>query len=111
TALQQFRWPGNIRQLENVLQQAVLLSRGTELRLEDLPPAVRQKEAERPAPVPLADGLTLSRELHERTTIQRALQECGNRRGEAAKILGISRVALWKKMKKHGIDALQLCPN
>ena len=60
---------------------------------------------------PASTTLQTTRESHERSIIQKALRECGYRRGEAARILGISRVALWKKMKRLGIDAVHYSPN
>ncbi len=110
-ALESFDWPGNIRQVENVVQQAVLVSKGTELRLEDLPPLVRQL---RPAVTPVNgsnghapadESLLSSRENMERAVIQRALQANGFSRTRAARALGISRVTLYKKMKKYGLTA------
>src|SRR5438132_655715 len=50
-ALESFPWPGNIRQLENVVQQAVLVSSGPELLPEHLPPAVQECAASRPVAV------------------------------------------------------------
>jgi DNA-binding NtrC family response regulator len=111
-ALAKFPWPGNVRQLENVLQQAVLLSRGPELLVNDLPEAVRHgfNEASPPSP-PEGRTLTHSRDSLERKLIQKTLKECGYRRGEAAKVLGISRVALWKKMKKTRARRAMLLPH
>jgi transcriptional regulator with PAS, ATPase and Fis domain len=99
--LEAFPWPGNIRQLENVVQQAVLVSSGPELRVEHLPPLVRSgpERSGRAAIHSLADR----REASERAAIQRALAEAGNSRTRAAQALGVSRVTLYKKMKKYGL--------
>jgi DNA-binding NtrC family response regulator len=106
-ALESFSWPGNLRQLENVIQQAVLMSNGPELLLHHLPEAVRQQAN------PLADlggregkVLEYNRELIERNIIQRALVNHGYSRSRAANSLGISRVTLYKKMKKYGLMTL-----
>jgi DNA-binding NtrC family response regulator len=103
--LENFPWPGNIRQLENFVQQAVLLSSGPELLVEHLPqqlldhrPAYRLSEA----PVH-PDTLLHNREVLERNVIQRALEKNGYSRARAASALGISRVTLYKKMKKYGL--------
>jgi transcriptional regulator with PAS, ATPase and Fis domain len=108
-ALESFDWPGNIRQLENVVQQAVLVSKGAELTLEDLPPFVRQAKV---APVEsnghaAAEDQTLerSREDTEKQAIQRALQAHNYSRTKAAHALDISRVTLYKKMQKYGLMA------
>jgi DNA-binding NtrC family response regulator len=119
-ALESFPWPGNIRQLENAVQQAVLLSSGPELLPEHLPPAVRDC-------VPAANGrghgnghangngngtapagpddLDSNRQQLERNLIQRALVNNGFSRTRTASALGISRVTLYKKMLKYGLLA------
>jgi two-component system, NtrC family, response regulator HydG len=103
-ALEAFPWPGNIRQLENVVQQAVLVSSGHELLVSHLPHPVQEYANTRSRDkTPSDDSLFHTRELAERTIIQRALSSCGYRLARAAKILGISRVTLYKKMRKYGL--------
>jgi DNA-binding NtrC family response regulator len=104
SAVEVFPWPGNIRQLENVIQQAVLVSSGAELLLSHLPPSV-QKQPTLQAANGQGAGTSLAhnREEVERIIIQRALVNCHNNRTEAAVALGISRVTLYKKMKKYGL--------
>lgn len=104
-ALEAFGWPGNLRQLENVIQHAVLVSSGPELQLRHLPAAVQ--EASLPPmfddePM-LSDSLHQQRDHAERAVIQRALATNGFNRTRAADALGISRVTLYKKMKKYGL--------
>jgi DNA-binding NtrC family response regulator len=109
-ALESFSWPGNLRQLENFLQQAVLVSRGTELLREHLPQQVRDHLPFRPAvpidvvaPSPTRDSLKHTRAQIERNVIQRALSNNGYNRSRTASALGISRVTLYKKMKSYGL--------
>src|SRR5579871_226751 len=107
-ALESYAWPGNIRQLENFVQQAVLVSSGPELLFEHLPQQVREfrpAAGEAAAAVP-ADSLSHNREQVERNVIQRALASHGYSRARAASALGISRVTLYKKMKKYGLMPL-----
>ncbi len=104
-ALESFPWPGNIRQMENFIQQAVLVSSGPELLLEHLPQQVREY---RPARILIptrlgGDSLTRNREQVERNIIQRTLVVNGYSRINTANALGISRVTLYKKMKKYGL--------
>ncbi|HEY7426602.1 MAG TPA: sigma 54-interacting transcriptional regulator [Gemmataceae bacterium] len=103
-ALEAFPWPGNIRQMENFIQQAVLVSSGPELLLEHLP---QQMHDYRPArftpPRPQTDSLSHNREQVERNIIQRTLVNHGWSRVHTANALGISRVTLYKKMKKYGL--------
>lgn len=112
-ALETFPWPGNIRQLENVMQQAVLTSSGNELRLHHLSPMIGPR-AEVPmatvAPSAFAGTLKQSRESTERANILRALEKSGQSRTRAAQLLGVSRVTLYKKMKKYGLFTKILPP-
>jgi two-component system, NtrC family, response regulator HydG len=104
--LEAYPWPGNIRQLENVIQQAVLSSQGNELKLHHLSPAIAARpESLASAGVPGGFGGTLrqSRESSERANILRALEKAAHSRTRAAQILGVSRVTLYKKMKKYGL--------
>jgi transcriptional regulator with PAS, ATPase and Fis domain len=101
-ALEAFPWPGNLRQLENAVQQAVLVSTGPDLLLEHLPQLV-QKQAALTAGNrrPLGNSLHDDCEAAERVTIQRALLKCGQSRARAARLLGISFATLFRKLKKH----------
>ena len=103
-ALEAFTWPGNLRQLENVIQHAVLMCNDPELQTTHLPAAVQD------APLPaiddepnLGDSLHQQRDHAERSVILRALISNGFNRTRAADALGISRVTLYKKMKKYGL--------
>jgi DNA-binding NtrC family response regulator len=106
-------WPGNIRQLENSVQQAVLLSSGPELLPEHLPPQIREARPVLGSAGPLAvspsQGTSLTdrtlavRDQIEKNEIQRALANHAYSRSQVANVLGISRVTLYKKMKKYGL--------
>ena len=103
--LEDFPWPGNIRQLENIVQQAVLVSDGPELQVEHLPQQVREY---RPAVATAAvsagpASLSQCREQIERDVIQRVLANTGYTGAQVASALGISRVTLYKKIKKYGL--------
>ena len=105
SALESFAWPGNLRQLENVVQHAVLMASGPELLNKHLPTIVQ--EATLPIiedlPVHPGDSLHQQRDVAERGVIHRALVSAGFNRTRAADSLGISRVTLYKKMKKYGL--------
>ena len=95
------------------VQQAVLVSTGSSLLVDHLPQALRDY---RPAvattitPSAAPDTLVHNRELLERNVIQRALAHHGYSRARAADALGISRVTLYKKMKKYGLMSIPLHP-
>jgi transcriptional regulator with PAS, ATPase and Fis domain len=109
-ALESFAWPGNLRQLENVVQHAVLMANGPEILWRHLPTVVQDTPAP-PPPSPLfgsdddvaGDSLHEQRDQAERGVIHRALVTSGFNRTRAADALGISRVTLYKKMKKYGL--------
>ncbi|MFO0752383.1 MAG: sigma-54 dependent transcriptional regulator [Thermodesulfovibrionales bacterium] len=89
--LMQYPWPGNIRELENVLERAVIRSRGRQVALPDL-------EACSGAEQDSGDLKTL-----ERAAIENALRRTGGNRREAAKIVGISLRTLQYRIKEYGI--------
>jgi DNA-binding NtrC family response regulator len=103
-SLEAFPWPGNIRQLENVIQQAILMSQGPELLWPHLPKLIQENAENGHAGNGVhKDSLAQNRAEVERSTIQRALMKHGYTRSHAANALGISRVTLYKKMKKYGL--------
>lgn len=102
-ALESYPWPGNLRELENTLQGAVLVCTGDKLLLEHLPEALRAHYEGRSAHSSVTETLVRNREVVERNVILRALANNSNSRVDAARELGISRVTLYKKMKKYGL--------
>jgi DNA-binding NtrC family response regulator len=105
--LEAYPWPANIRQLESVVQQAVLTSHGSELKLHHLSPAIAVRSEVAGTAMPGGFGGTLrqSRESSERANILRALEKAAYSRTRTAQLLGVSRVTLYKKMKKYGLLA------
>lgn len=109
--LKAYNWPGNIRQLENVLQQAILVSSGPRLQLQHLPKLIQEASTVRAVEErSTRESLASNREVLERNVIHRALVNCGYSRARAAHALGISRVTLYKKMKKYDLMAVPLNP-
>jgi transcriptional regulator with PAS, ATPase and Fis domain len=103
--LERFAWPGNIRQLENVIQQAVLISAGAELRRDHLPHAIQEFVTLNPVTNGrlTSSSLVQNREARERALIERTVVANSYSRARAADALGISRVTLYKKMRKYGL--------
>ncbi len=99
-----YPWPGNIRELKNALEAAVVLCQSGTLTLQDLHltglPDIQPAD-------PSANG-TLSLEETERNTILRALKEARGVQKKAADLLGISRRAIHYKIKKYGIDVAKV---
>jgi len=98
-----YDWPGNIRELRNVVERAAALCEWGEIGLDDLPPPLQGVAPVR-RPVSKASApLHRSREEAEITQIKGALQKHGNNRLRAAEELGISRMGLYKKLHKYGL--------
>jgi len=93
--LQQYHWPGNIRELENAVERAMVVSREPELREQDF---IVQAHSAGTAPLPDARSLEEIEKMH----ILRVLDECGGNQTRTAEILGIDRVTLHHKLKKYG---------
>ncbi len=93
--------PGNVRELEHIVQRAVTLSRGRVIKPMDLPPEIRHYQA-------ISTG-TLNERLEavERETILSALEKAGGVQTAAARMLGISERVLRYKMAKHGIRRIR----
>lgn len=104
-ALLDYDWPGNVRELRHIVERAVLLSAGGELTVENLglshgpqQPAAQQADSQ----VLAADDMTLDEA--EYNLIKQALERTGGNVSQAARELGITRMALRYRMKKHGFD-------
>ncbi len=104
--LTSYDWPGNVRQLQNVVERCVVLSAGSTITVEDLPPEVCEEEAQfksavdlLPAELNLADTL----EKIEAALIRRALAKNNLIKVKAAESLGISKSLLQYKLKKYNL--------
>ena len=104
--LQAYAWPGNIRELRNVVERAMILSRTNEIGEESLPEEIRDSPPQADAdcedifdPSPTGDQLVTLREL-EQHYIQQVLHATGNNKTQAAKILGIHPTSLQRRLKK-----------
>ena len=109
--LERHVYPGNVRELQNVLAYAVLSCRGSVLGVGALPPtflaALSAREPGQdglePGAAPPAEGFLPLREV-ERRHVVRALALSGGNRSQAARMLDISRMALYRKLKDHGLE-------
>ena len=100
TILSQYDYPGNIRELENIIERGVALSRGNELSVNDLPGSLRDHQV-----LVIRPDQKVLPTLAEREAeyIDYVLNHCGLNRTKASKVLGIDRVSLWRKLKKYGM--------
>lgn len=99
--LNQYEFPGNVRELSNIVERGVALCEGHRLDLEHLPPALQNFRAA-PANVALEELPTL--EQQERDYIHWVLSQTEGNRTRSAEILGIDRVSLWRKIKKYELE-------
>jgi two-component system response regulator AtoC len=111
-ALQKYPWPGNVRQLRATIERAVVLCRGERIGLRDLPPEVQGRpvlggegtDRMYPGGAVYSRPVNLNLEEIEKSFIQQALKMTDGNITEAAKLLGISRRTLHRKIKSYRID-------
>lgn len=112
--LTDYDYPGNVRELRNIVEYAVSVCRGAEITPDNLPDyVVKAHPAPRPVSFPLPETASVSGDEEmdgeanwlgaEKRLIMKALLRCKGNRGEAAKVLGWGRSTLWRKMKRHGM--------
>jgi transcriptional regulator with PAS, ATPase and Fis domain len=101
--LERHDWPGNIRELKNVLAYAYAIGDGPTLQASDLPPELFEQDSAQAAPVWVTNDHDEAPQPAEKRRIQEVLERAGGSRERAAKILGLSRVTLWRRMKQYGI--------
>ena len=101
-ALLRYQFPGNIRELENIIERAIVFADSPFLTLADLPVFLKEKKEDEVAPegLPLDDRV---RRLEVRE-IKRALLEAGGVKARAARALGLTERVLGYKMKIYGLD-------
>jgi transcriptional regulator with GAF, ATPase, and Fis domain len=111
-ALEKYDWPGNIRELTNALEFAIVQSDGPNILPSHFPPEIHNQIA---APVYQAAGVEAARNMpmayyhshmqpdEEKEQIVRTLKETGGNKAAAARMLGMSRTTLWKRLKHFGI--------
>jgi transcriptional regulator with PAS, ATPase and Fis domain len=97
-ALLRHKWPGNVRELRAVIEQSLVNAPGDLIRLEDLPPEIVGGRVLAIAPIGVPTALEARQRLVE------ALRRTGGNRSEAAKLLGIGRTTLYRRLAAHGLD-------
>lgn len=95
--LERYDYPGNVRELENIVERAMILETS-----ELLTPQSLRVEGEATMGAPEDEPLLI--EEAERDHILRVLRSCGGRKLEAARLLGINKTTLWRKMKRYGLN-------
>jgi DNA-binding NtrC family response regulator/HAMP domain-containing protein len=93
-----YPWPGNVREFENSIEHAVVLAKGNQIEVSDLPCTLREK------PSAVATDTKSKMMENEAKLLKEALEECGWNKKQAALQLGISRNTLYRKLKKYKIN-------
>ncbi|HNS14298.1 MAG TPA: sigma-54 dependent transcriptional regulator, partial [Syntrophorhabdaceae bacterium] len=104
-ALLDYQYPGNVRELQNIVERMAVLKRSGYIDLEDLPEKLYAAESiEETAPLNMERGYDTLVSEFEKTLISKALQETQGVKSKAAQVLSINRTTLIEKMKRLGID-------
>jgi PAS domain S-box-containing protein len=101
-ALSDYAWPGNVRELRNAIEYAFVLCQSGGIGIQHLPHKIVHGGVDAQAACELDPGCVKDRE-----SLIEVLRQAGGNQSKAAKMLGVSRVTVWKRMKKFGIDIKQ----
>jgi DNA-binding NtrC family response regulator len=109
-AMRAYNWPGNVREMKNVIERAMLLAQGDRLTVADLPTELNAPAAVTPGTRVSVDGLTFGPDgidIHEveRMLVQKALEHTGGNQSRAAAVLHLSRDQLRYRMQKYGLKS------
>jgi len=96
-----YTWQGNVRELENTIERAVALARGSLITIEDLPEKIRNASSQTSAILAAAKAKRIPLAELERNYILEILQECGGNKSRAAEILGLDRKTLYRKLEEY----------
>ena len=107
--LMAYSWPGNVRELENIIERALAICRGPEIEARHLPHnlgSVSQELSQQD--VTKVEPTTKSLHENERDYIIRILKSVEGNKTKAAKLMGIDRVSLWRKLNKYKAEGLDV---
>ena len=105
TAIRAYPWPGNLRELRNAIERAVIMAKGSKVSLEDLPAELRGQTVagSNGSDGALQVGSLVSMEQLEEAHLRKVLERTANL-AEAAQVLGIDQATLYRKRKKIGLE-------
>lgn len=102
-ALMHYSWPGNVRELKSALEYAFVTCNGSVIEPQHLPPDVFQNNIH----LSQKQKFTPNRDEIQKTRLIDALEQTGGNQTKAARILGVSRITVWNRMKKYGIKPVR----
>ncbi|WP_457551515.1 sigma-54 interaction domain-containing protein [Desulfobacula sp.] len=104
-AMMAYLWPGNIRELKNSVEYAFVLARGKSIGIEHLPEKIISFDPLKSKPIKISENNVIVRVgMSEKEQLLNALQQADGNQTKAAVILGVSRITVWKRIKKYGIQ-------
>jgi len=102
--LMSYDWPGNVRELENVVERAVALGTGSIMDIVDLPSSLHYDSAPRSGAPQPEQAIVSLRELEKRAILH-AVKELGGDKLLAARLLGIGKTTLYRKLKEYALES------
>lgn len=102
---QEYDWPGNVRELQNAIESAMNMTKTPVLQVQDFAPLVQRISAGRRRQLSGEGDFSLrsSKQTFEKDVLRDALDTCGGNRAKTARMLGISRTVLYKKLDQYGL--------
>ncbi len=94
----EYSWPGNVREIRNAIEYAFVLCQGERIDVEHLPAKIKKGDSYRSS-----ETQSMNRDSTPRAELIKTLKRANGNQSKAAEILGVSRVTIWKRIKKHGI--------
>ncbi|RTZ98200.1 MAG: sigma-54-dependent Fis family transcriptional regulator [Deltaproteobacteria bacterium] len=101
-SLMKYGWPGNVRELRSAFEYAFVTCQGETIDRKDFPPGILKENTENQQ---IINMTPLNRDDIKKTQLLEALKQTGGNQSQAARILGISRVTVWNRLKRYGIKA------
>ncbi len=101
-ALMRYDWPGNVRELKSAFEYAFVTCHNSMILPDHLPPNIIQNQSRGSIKIPDKDPV--GRDEYKRMELMEALERTGGNQSRAARILGVSRVTIWNRMKKYNIN-------
>jgi two-component system response regulator HydG len=102
-ALMQYSWPGNVRELKSALEYAFVTCNGSIIEPNHLPPDIFLNNR----PLPMEETIRIDRDEIQKNRLIEALERAEGNQSKAARILNVSRVTVWNRMKKYGIKPIR----